>query len=86
MSKYNQLKYLKKTKARTVHQCAKCEEIISVGEYYYKEALTDEFLQFLHGRSFCINCYEKFGETLLMNKTKRKHYLNKKSKRLNNFL
>jgi hypothetical protein len=39
MGKYNQLKNLKKTKARVTHECSHCEETILAGDYYYKEAL-----------------------------------------------
>jgi len=86
MSKYDQLKYLKKTKARVVHQCGYCGEIIPAGEYYYREALNDKFLQFLHARSFCVKCYGQFGEALLTNKSKRKEIKNKESKKLNEFI
>ena len=57
MGKYNQLKYLKKTKARVTHECSHCEETILAGDYYYKEALRDAFLQSLNARSFCVKCY-----------------------------
>ena len=70
MSKYNQLKYLKKIKARVYHQCNYCGETIPPGEYYYREVIRDKFLHFLHARSFCINCYEEHGEALLKMKRK----------------
>jgi hypothetical protein len=79
-------KILKKTKARVDHQCGCCGEAISAGEYYYKETVEDRFLQSLHARSFCVKCYEKYGETLLTNKSRRKETQNKKSKRLSNFI
>ncbi len=85
MGKYTQLKYLKKTKARVIHQCSHCGEIILAGEYYYKEALIDKFLQFLHARSFCVKCVEKFGESLLAGKNKKRIIQNEKSKKLNDF-
>jgi len=59
MGKYNQLKYLKKTKARVTHECSHCEETILAGDYYYKEALKDAFLQSLNARSFYVKCYEQ---------------------------
>lgn len=71
MSKYDQQKYLKKTKARVHHQCHYCGETVPPGEYYYGEAVRDKFLHNLHAKSFCINCYEKHGEEALL-KMKRK--------------
>jgi uncharacterized protein with PIN domain len=70
MGKYNPLKYLKKTKARTTHQCNYCGSIISPQEYYFRETMQNKFLQSLHARIFCSNCYEKYGENLVkMKKT-----------------
>jgi len=69
MGKYNQFKYLKKTKARTEHQCASCSRIISAGEYYYKEAMRDRLLQVINAKCFCSNCYEKSGNELLKHKS-----------------
>ena len=86
MGKYNQLKYLKKTKAIVNHQCNHCEEIILTGDYYYKEALKDAFLQLLNARSFCVKCYEQFGESLLTIMSKRKSIRDEKSKKLNDFV
>lgn len=65
MSKYNQLKFLKKTKARVNHVCDKCGREIESNSYYYKEALQDKFLHSLHAKKFCAECYEKFGEILI---------------------
>lgn len=59
MSKYDHLKYLKKTKARVEHQCFQCGELISAGDFYYAEDLKDRFLHSLHKKKFCKNCYEK---------------------------
>jgi hypothetical protein len=86
MGKYNQLKNLKKTKARVTHECSRCEETILAGDYYYKEALKDAFLQSLNARSFCVKCYEQFGESLLTIKSKRKLIQNKKSKKMSDFI
>jgi hypothetical protein len=86
MGKYNQLKYLKKTKARVTHECSHCEETILAGDYYYKEALKDAFLQSLNARSFCVKCYEQSGESLLTIKSKRKSIQNKKSKKMSDFI
>lgn len=77
-------KYLKRTKARTVHQCDCCGEVIT-NEYYYRETVNDKFLQSLHARSFCVKCYEKFGNKLLTSKGKGKHIKNIKDRGLNDF-
>jgi hypothetical protein len=82
MGKYNQLKYLKKIKARVTHKCSHCEETILAGDYYYKEALKNAFLQSLNARSFCIKCCEQFGESLLTIQSKRKSIQNKKQKNI----
>jgi hypothetical protein len=85
MSKINQLKYLKKTKARVAHQCNNCESIINVGGYYYKESVDDKFLQSLHARDFCTDCYVNYGETLL-NKRLTERKSNNTDKSLMGFL
>jgi len=65
MGKYNELKYLKKTKARVNHQCNQCGVIIIIGDYYYRETEEDRFLQSLHAKGFCTKCYTQFGASLL---------------------
>ena len=65
MNKYNNLKYLKKTKARAEHRCNNCGDLINAGEFYYAETLKDKFLYTLHNKKFCNNCYKKFGDKLL---------------------
>ncbi len=65
MSKYNHLKILKKTKARTHHICHKCGREILPTEHYYKEHIKDKFLHSLHAKKFCAACYEEYGEDLL---------------------
>lgn len=82
--KFNQLKYLKKTKARVAHECNNCKVIISVREYYYKESIDDRFLQSLHSKNFCAKCYETYGEKLLADKEKRSG--NGKDNLLNGYL
>jgi len=72
LGKYGQTKYLKKTKARTVHQCNQCNSTIEPEEYYYAETQKDKFLHSLHAKHFCSKCYEKFGDQLLSIKRKRK--------------
>jgi len=50
MSKYNDFKYLKKTKARVNHICSNCGEEINPGSYYYAESIKDKFLHSLHAK------------------------------------
>jgi len=65
LRKYNQIEYLKKTKARTIHECDMCKGTIEPGEYYYAETQKDKFLHSLHAKSFCSKCYEKYDNRLL---------------------
>lgn len=65
MSKYDHLKILKKTEARTFHICQKCGKEISPGNIYYKEHIEDKFLHTLHANKYCSDCYKKYGEGLL---------------------
>jgi hypothetical protein len=44
MGKYDELKYLKKTKARVNHHCNQCGVTIVAGDYYYRETEEDRFL------------------------------------------
>jgi len=57
MSKLDDLKILKRTKARTNHLCSKCGTAISVNEFYYAEVLKDKFLHTLNRKKFCEKCY-----------------------------
>ncbi|HSV49803.1 MAG TPA: hypothetical protein VLH35_05760 [Candidatus Acidoferrales bacterium] len=61
MSKYK--KYLKKVNGRVAHQCFACGSIM-VNEYY-RETNEDQFLQTLNAKSFCVECYDKYGDKLL---------------------
>ena len=65
MSKYNKLKFLKKTKARVNHICENCSKEIESGGFYYKETVRNRFLHSLHAKKFCAECYEKFGDKLI---------------------
>jgi hypothetical protein len=58
MKKYDNLLYLKKTKARVNHFCSRCGKGIERDTYYYIEAMKDRFLQRLHAKKFCVECYE----------------------------
>jgi hypothetical protein len=68
MGKYDHLKILKKTKARTRHICYKCETVIPSGEIYYKEHIQDAFLHSLHAKKYCASCYERHGVNLFTQK------------------
>lgn len=58
MSKYNSLRFFKKTKARVNHICTNCGEKINVGDIYYPEEIKDKFLHSLHGKKLCKKCYQ----------------------------
>jgi len=59
MSKYDNLKILKKTRARTNHICIKCGQQINAGDFYHAEGMKDKFLHSLHRKKFCNKCYEE---------------------------
>lgn len=65
MGKYDQLKFLKKTKARVNHYCSNCGKEIRSGSYYYVETVRDKFLHSLHPKKFCAECYGKYGDKLI---------------------
>jgi hypothetical protein len=65
MGRFHSLMTLKKTKARSDHQCSKCGAQIVRGEDYYKEHLEDRFLHSLHAKDFCAQCFLKHGDALL---------------------
>ncbi len=65
VSKYDNLKFFKKTKARVSHKCFKCNQQIIAGDYYYAETIKDKFLHSLHNKKICENCYERYGDNLL---------------------
>jgi len=58
--------YLKKVKARKNHICNFCSQQITSGNFYYRETNKDKFLQTLHAKKFCSECYEKYGEKTLI--------------------
>jgi len=60
-------KFLKKTKATTIHKCFTCGKTI-YNECYYKETDKDPYLQTINARDFCESCYSKFGNKLLNRK------------------
>ncbi|MDD3492047.1 MAG: hypothetical protein PHU95_01940 [Candidatus Thermoplasmatota archaeon] len=65
MGKYDAIKALSRTQARTTHTCNKCGTLIQDGEDYYKEHVDNKFLHSLHAKKFCKDCYDKFGDQLL---------------------
>lgn len=65
MSKYNALKFLKKTKARIPHVCESCAQEIRKGDIYYRESIGRVNAPGIQLRNFCMKCYEKHGENLL---------------------
>jgi len=85
LGKYDHIKYLKKTKARTVHHCDRCNDLIEPDEYYYAETEKDRFLHSLHAKRFCSKCYEKDGNQLLSTKRKEEHEIDR-SPSLTDFL
>jgi len=72
LGKYDGTRYLKRTKARAVHHCDRCNDLIEPGEYYYAETQKDRFLHSLHAKRLCSECYEKDGNQLLSTKAKKK--------------
>jgi len=59
ISKYDNIKFFKKTNARMNHVCIECGQQIDAGDFYYAEEIRDKFLHSLHGKKLCKNCYEK---------------------------
>ena len=62
MSKLDDLKILKRTKARTNHLCSKCGAVVNVNDFYYAEALKDKFLQSLHRKKYCEKCFAEIAK------------------------
>ena len=58
MSKYDNLKFFKETKARTNHFCSNCGQQIYPGDVYYAEEMKDKFLHSLHRKKLCKECYQ----------------------------
>ena len=63
MGKYNHLKMLRRTKARSQHVCYNCGKEILRGETYYREYIEDKFLHSLHAKKYCLPCYEMIMPT-----------------------
>lgn len=65
MSKYNNLKVLKETKARFSHICDRCGDEIKKGEIYYPESIGRVNAPGIKLKKFCEQCYKKYGDQLL---------------------
>lgn len=66
MSKYDNLKFLKETKARNSRVCGKCAQIIESGQIYHKESIGKVNAPGLVLRGFCARCYQEYGDKLLV--------------------
>jgi hypothetical protein len=65
MSKYDSLKFLKKTKARISHICDKCGHEINAGEIYYGESIGRVNAPRIKLNKFCNKCFQNYGNDLL---------------------
>ena len=70
MSKYDDLKFLKETKARNSRVCDKCGQNIERGEIYYKESVGKVNAPGLILGGFCARCYQEDSDKLLTAKFK----------------
>lgn len=61
VSKYDNLKFFKKTKARVNHICVRCEQQINASDYYAEE-IKDKFLHSLHRKKLCNKYYEEVNK------------------------
>ena len=65
MSKYDNLKFLKETKARKPHLCDKSGQIIENGKIYQRESMGKVNVPGLKLRGFCVKCYQEHGDKLI---------------------
>jgi len=68
MSKYDDIP-LKHHKARVHHKCYSCDRMIQKGEIVYYQ--DDKFLQSLSRKKFCVECFNKNAQKLLLIKKKK---------------
>ncbi len=65
MSKYDNLKYLKETKARKSRACDKCVREIEKDETYFKESIDRVNIIGMKLRGFCDKCFREQGDKLM---------------------
>lgn len=68
MSKYDKIKFLKETKARTLHICDKCDRVINKGEKYYPESIGKINKCGIKLKKYCIECFHNYGNNLIEDK------------------
>jgi hypothetical protein len=60
MSKYDNIKFLKETKARNLYTCERCGAEIKIGEIYYKESIGRINAPGINLKKFCNKCSKEF--------------------------
>ena len=65
MSKYDNIKFLKETKARKPRICDKCGCGIESGKIYYKESIGKINVIGIKLNGFCEKCYQEQGNKLI---------------------
>lgn len=60
MSKYDNVKFLKETKARNLYICERCGLEIKVGETYYKESIGKINAPGIKFKKFCYKCSKSY--------------------------
>jgi len=65
MSKYDSIKFLKRTKARLAHICDNCGGEISQGDIYFPESIGKVNAPGVRLKKFCKDCSDEYGEELL---------------------
>ena len=58
--------HLVKKVAKSPKVCTNCNDEVPIGEAYHLEEGVDDHLHSLLARSFCSNCYAKYGEHSLL--------------------
>jgi len=61
MSKYDSIKFWKRTISKSFKACQMCNKPIDVGETYYCERLTDPKINFI-GKKICSFCYKNINK------------------------
>jgi hypothetical protein len=65
VGKYDAMKIVKDTKARTSHQCDRCGRVIAPGETYYREQLRDPRINTMGLKKYCSECFKLRSEGLV---------------------